>query len=337
MKRFYGIRVRQVQFVLILMMPFCSYGQKTGDNTVAPSRMLRIYEDNDFINITGNSTDKAYTNGTRLDYFYTRRHPAGWLPRAGHNSINIASWGITELMITPNDLSITSFQPDDYPYSTALYVSHGLYSYNTAKKFSLQTELLAGIRGPAALGEQTQAFIHRVLKFQKPQGWSKQLQNKLLLNINVAAEKQVYRYQNKLDIIGGARLEAGTMAAGLTFYPIIRLGKMNPYFGGLIAQYTNPGKKQPANKKNIQLYLLFKPGISFYASNGMLQAGHQRFSSEGGNETLASIKRTVWFFNGGAVLSVNRVGISFNQNYSSALMQHLYAHGIGNFSLYYTL
>jgi len=35
---------------------------------------FRVYEDNDGVNILGQSTDDAYTNGTRLDLFYRPAH-----------------------------------------------------------------------------------------------------------------------------------------------------------------------------------------------------------------------------------------------------------------------
>src|SRR5215470_15014843 len=63
------------------------------------TRLLRVYEDNDGINIFGHSTDDAYTNGTRIDLFYQPAHrPHGLLgtlaPRAGDSSIDIYGWGI---------------------------------------------------------------------------------------------------------------------------------------------------------------------------------------------------------------------------------------------------
>ena len=308
----------------------------------AQEKMLRIYEDNDFINILGHSTDKAYTNGTKIDYFYAKPERPGLLidrlfPTAGRGSNNLLAWGITELMFTPNDLSVRNFQSYDYPYSTALFVTHGLYSYNPEKKISLQTEIMAGVRGPAALGEQTQTFIHRLIHFQIPMGWDNQLKNKPIINIRLTAEKQVYGYKNVLDILGGAEIYAGSFSTATVLYPVIRVGKMNPYFDGLINQYTSSRSKQHSKKKKIQAYLLFKPGVTFYAGNGMLQAGDQQFSSEGSKENLATIKLPVWVFNGGAVLAVNRVGISFNQNMTSALLQNLYAHATGNVSVYYRL
>src|SRR5258708_10281029 len=41
-----------------------------------PTHLIRIYEDNDFIIIWGHGTDNAYTNGTRLVYFYDLHHPS---------------------------------------------------------------------------------------------------------------------------------------------------------------------------------------------------------------------------------------------------------------------
>lgn len=86
--------------------------------TNAPSdtltHLLRIYEDNDFINFWGKGTDEACTNGTRIDYFYRpRSHPHGvdrWMPAAGDSTID---------SITDRD-----YQPNDYPWSAELIALH---------------------------------------------------------------------------------------------------------------------------------------------------------------------------------------------------------------------
>src|ERR1700748_1549253 len=93
--------------------------------TDPPSHMFRIYEDNDGINILGQGTDDAYTNGTRIDYFYTLRHRSRLfldkvLPHAGDSSVNVYGWGLMQVMYTPDDISNPDYQPDDYPWSGAL-------------------------------------------------------------------------------------------------------------------------------------------------------------------------------------------------------------------------
>src|ERR1700730_15245443 len=125
------------------------------------SMLLRIYEDNDFLNIRGQGTDDAYTNGTRIDFFYLKKHASRsfidkLMPKAEQNSIDVYGWGIMQLMFTPNDLTKESYQPDDYPYSGALIISHSLYSYDPFNKYDFQTELVFGAMGPIALAAETQ-------------------------------------------------------------------------------------------------------------------------------------------------------------------------------------
>ena len=72
--------------------------------------MLRLYEDNDFINIHFSGSDEAYTHGFKADLFYTKKDakPAfaeRLMLKAGENSINTFGWGIMQTMVTPNDLS----------------------------------------------------------------------------------------------------------------------------------------------------------------------------------------------------------------------------------------
>src|SRR5437868_3986897 len=100
-----------------------------------PAYLLRLYEDNDFINARGLGTDDAYTNGTRIDLFYTKKEPSRHgldrlLPKAGKNSIDVYGWGVMQLMFTPEDISRADYQPNDYPYSGALIGTQTLYSYD---------------------------------------------------------------------------------------------------------------------------------------------------------------------------------------------------------------
>ena len=337
MKHIYIIQ----RFLLVLITaPFLASGQKSNSS---PSKMLRIYEDNDYINIRGKGTDEAYTNGTRIDFFYSKPKKPRLLidrvlPNAGQNSINLLGWGITQLMFTPKDLCTRQYQPNDYPYSGALYLTHGAYSYNTVKKTCIQTVLMAGVRGPSAFAAQTQTFIHRLISYQQPMGWGNQLKNKLILNIKITAEKQLFAYRNSLEILGGGEIHTGTFLNAASIYTAIRVGKMNPYFNGLITQYTSTKDRRQRSTKNMQAYLQFKPGLTLTASNAMLQSGKQHFNEvEGKNEKTGAIKNSVWTFDGTAVLSINRFGISFTQNITSALVKHLYNHEVGNISLYFGL
>jgi len=331
----------------------------------APTFLFRIYEDNDFINSQGLGTDNAYTNGTRIDLFYTMRHPSrhgidGLLPKAGENSINTYGWGIMQLMFTPNDISRSDYQPDDYPYSGALVATHTLYSYNPEKKFDLQTELVAGVIGPASLAEETQIAVHRLIHYQRPMGWAHQFRNDLLVNINMTAEKQLAAWGPALEVIGGVQAFAGTMMNGMAIYPLIRVGKMNPYFQGYLRQYSS-GSAGKGRIKKWQAYFIIKPEAQMIFTNALLEGGvftgnpnlQPGHLPDGGDHKAAnadyssSAKSTApppyralrnWEYgiNYGAVVSSGNFGMSFTQNTSSPAMKGLYSHEVGNISLYYT-
>ena len=227
-------------------------------NTDTPHWMFRIYEDNDFINARGCGTDNAYTNGTRFDYFYQPRHPSKdpvdqILPKAGAHSVNTYGWGIMQLMYTPNDITDSAYQPNDYPWSGALFATHTLYSYNPERKYDLRTELDLGVIGPAALAQQTQTGFHRLIHYFKPRGWSHQYPNDILANIDVTAERQFAGNGSSIEWIGGSSLSAGTMMNSLTIYPLLRIGRMNPYFKGWFSQFASTGRNS-SHHKNWQLY-----------------------------------------------------------------------------------
>lgn len=320
--------------------------------------MFRIYEDNDFLNARGCGTDDAYTNGTRFDYFYQPGHLSKnpvdrILPKAGPNSVNIYGWGVMQLMYTPKDITDSAYQPNDYPWAGALTVTHTLYSYNPVKKYDLQTELELGVIGPAALAQQVQTDFHRLIHYFKPRGWDHQYPDDILANINFTAEQQLAGNGSTIEWIGGSQLSAGTMMNSLTIYPLLRVGRMNPYFQGLFRQFASTGRNTRRNtrhSRNWQLYFICRPELQFIASEAVLQGG---MFTHNPNLTVNNapakpqqqppappqpyhpINNIVFASNFGAVASIGDISISFNQNSSTAMMKGLYAHEVGNISLYF--
>ena len=361
------------------------FGQQDG-----PHQMLRIYEDDDFINIRGQGTDDAYTNGTRIDFFYTKKKTGRklidrLLPTAGDSSIDVFGWGAMEVMYTPDNIADPDYQPNDYPWSGGLFATHTLYSYNPRKKYDLQTELVGGIMGPAALGKQLQTSVHRLIKCQLPMGWSHQFRDAPLLNINFTAEKQLAAAGSFLEVIGGAQASAGTMLNGLAVYPLIRIGKMTPYFHGYLGQYSATGTGQN-RRRGFQFYFIVRPEAELVITNALLEGGvftsnpniaADKSNSKGGSagggaaggtgtaggnagtggnegaggsgagnggaggaaqsdQPYHALNPMVYSISYGAVLASGNVSLSFTQNSSTAMMKGLYAHEVGNISLYFS-
>jgi lipid A 3-O-deacylase len=297
------------------------------------SHMIRFYEDDDCINIWFDGTDDAYSNGTRIDYFYQPTRPSHfflnrWMPGAGDSSIDIYGWGAMQIMYTPDNIINPNYQPNDYPWSGALIGTHTRYSYNPEKCFDLQTEMVLGVIGPAALDRQTQSLVHNIIQYYHPTGWSNQFSNDLLLNVNFTAEKQLIALGSVVNIIGGAQVYTGTMQNGAALYPLLLIGKMNPYFQGFFRQNTSPGRED--GRQRWQLYFFAKPELQWFLSNALLQGG--LFIS---NPSYHPLQNWVPSFTYGMSASCGRWGFSGSQIISAATLRGLYCHNYGNVSLFY--
>ena len=73
MKHVYACTVCMI--VAAFLLPALHAQKKDSARTI----MLRVYEDNDCTSILGKFTDDAYTNGTRLEYFYQKDKKTGFL------------------------------------------------------------------------------------------------------------------------------------------------------------------------------------------------------------------------------------------------------------------
>lgn len=311
-------------FLCLLSITLTSSAQKG-----VPHRLMQVYWDDDYINFYGKGTDKAYTNGTKFTLFYIKKKSSDFLidrllPKAGDSSENVFGVGLSQLMFTPNDISNSYFQSDDYPWSGVLFATYYLYSYNEKKKYDFQTELDIGVAGPASIARQTQTMIHKVVDYQEPKGWDNQLRNSLIVNLNFTAEQQLFRQRDFLEVIGAGQLMIGTGTNAVSIYSIIRIGKMNPYFQGLIKHYS-----KSEERSKVQFYFVFKSKVQLILSNVMLQG----ITSNGNH--YRPINNTVANYSYGAVLVIDRFSISSIQTTSTAWMEGLYGHTWGNFTLSY--
>lgn len=327
------------------------------EQQASPTRLLRIYEDNDFMNVRGQNTDDAYTAGTRIELFYTKSHPSRslldrTLPKAGDSSVNIFGWGVMQLIFTPDDIGDPEYQPNDYPWSGVLAATHTLYSYNPQKKYDFQTELVLGVVGPAALAGPTQKFIHRIMQFEQPQGWDHQFRNALLLNINFTAEKQLVALGRNVEVIGGGQVYFGSMQNSIAVYPLIRIGRLTSYFNGFFSQYTGSGSKR---RNRLQAYFILKPQTQLMFSNASLQGGlfstnpnlkeGKGVSTTGVPPQDGTVNQTPQPYHDlrcvnysvsyGAVLSAGNFGVSFTQTTASSMLKGLYSHDVENLSVYF--
>lgn len=331
-------------YVLIIMFPALFVCRFSTAQVQRPQHMLRIYDDNDFINLRGTGTDQAYTNGTRFDYLYVpvkrpRFFLSRLLPVIPDSSINVYGWSVMQMVITPKDIATTDYQPDDYPYSGALFVTHSLRSYHPVKKFSLQTELLLGVIGPAAMAREGQDLMHHLISYQLPMGWKHQYENAPLINFNLTMEKELLHVNGWFEMIGRGQVMAGTMINRGSLGMMVRIGKMRPYFNGFIEQYTSP-RNERERKNKWQLYLIAHPDFHVTFTNALLMGGIG--SRSGQKDDGPSIRdrhpleKLGFTMSYGFALSKGRVGLSLLQRHTTPMLQGLYNHETGNISVYFT-
>jgi lipid A 3-O-deacylase len=312
----------------------------------SPTHMLNLYWDDDYLNLQGKGTDRAYSSGQRIDFFYMKKRSSGFfmdrvMPKAGSQRTDIYSWSLMQVMVTPDNISDPNFQPNDYPWSGALFVAHSLYSYNGEGKFAFKSEALLGVMGPASLAGQTQRLVHRLIHYREPEGWSNQFGNTPLMNAAFSAEKQEWGCGKFLEVIGGARIDAGAMMDELTVYQYVRIGIMDPYFDGLSALRSASGK----SRRRTGFYLFMKPQAQAVAYDAFLQGSI--FSSKKtlfehslpGTKAVSTpthyheINHLVFEEDYGCALSVGNVTIAYTQKPTSAYMKGLYDHNVGNITI----
>src|SRR6202040_1024366 len=115
-----------LQFLSLFFLIQLSIIPSSHSQDTVPTHLWRASWDDDYINFYGKGTDRAYTDGTRFELIEAKQKPPAFLldrilPEAGDSSVNLYGWGVTQLMFTPNNISKASFQPDDYPWSGALF------------------------------------------------------------------------------------------------------------------------------------------------------------------------------------------------------------------------
>lgn len=153
-----------------------------------------IQGENDAVSTLKSTSDQYYTSGLRLNWTSgtdTLPTPIAAINKAiWGEGVQRISMGLQQMIFTPRDTQSPSpwaaGQKEnsllrDRPYSSVLLGTINLISDTdtTRSVFGIQ----AGIMGPAALGRQLQNGFHGAIGDTKNQGWSHQLQNQPIFQV----------------------------------------------------------------------------------------------------------------------------------------------------------
>src|SRR5699024_2618308 len=90
----------------LLMMPVLLFSQTD------QASFLHVSAENDFFVVKGDATDRYYTNGVRINYYFKnkkRRFSSNLLLKVGDDK-NIYSLGIAQYMFTPTEIDVPTIR-----------------------------------------------------------------------------------------------------------------------------------------------------------------------------------------------------------------------------------
>ncbi len=163
-----------------LAMPLAPARADDGAGTGQPSSVgvFNAVVENDLVT----NTDKHYTSGIRLSYVTPQTSEPAWaeglaarLPLFGTADNLRFEVGLGQSLFTPRDITDRRPAADQRPYAAWLYGAVGLIAERGMHLDRIQLSL--GVVGPAALGEETQSFVHELIGADDPKGWDTQLEN----------------------------------------------------------------------------------------------------------------------------------------------------------------
>jgi lipid A 3-O-deacylase len=332
------MRINKIHFVFLSFVLLCITPTDIRAQSNFQPQVLRIYEDDDFINLRGEGTDKYYTDGTKIDLFYTKREKRRFLTSLliplQNAPNNLYSIGITQAMFTPSDISNPNIIKGDRPYAGVLYLSHSLISSDEVKKQKITSEIDLGVIGPASLAGETQIEFHKLIGDQEPKGWSNQVHNDIIINYEIRYEKLLISPSDKFEVIGLLGSDAGTLYNQITTGLTFRAGNYSSYFSNSEKPGVRLEKGKVHNKSSYQYYFYMKPMVTAFMDKSVLQGG--MFTGRNSPYTIPqdSLTRVFMEFEYGLVVGYKRFGISVSEKSRTPEFKNDPIIQWGNFTVY---
>jgi len=159
-----------------------------------------LFENDIFFN-----SDHDYTNGVELAYTTAPNDTPGWAEDLAHDLPFFTKKGdvrtryaLGQDIFTPRNLSAVNPSTSDRPYAGFLYGSIGVTADSGVHLDQLQVTL--GVVGPASLAQDSQNFVHDIIKDRDALGWHYQLRDEVGVIINYERAWKVIQPQS---VLGG--------------------------------------------------------------------------------------------------------------------------------------
>lgn len=175
---------------------------------------LLITEENDVIF----GDDSQYTQGAEFRWFME--------PIVDGDSALVRTFSIKNQFYTPKDIINPNPQPNDRPWGGLTAVSYGELK---SDDFVLtHWEMFAGVAGDWSHSDDIQEWFHRSTHNKMPGGWSNQIPNEVVLNVQGEASKNMIDMfvdgKRVFGIEGGVVADVGTAFMDVGIFNVAKLG-----------------------------------------------------------------------------------------------------------------
>lgn len=249
--------------ISLLLLSVLSFAQRI-DNTasfreIKSKHYFRYHYDNDYFT----ATDHFYTQGANFELVSPTliHNPLNKLFKKLKNGEQYYGLALEQMGFTPTTLKSDAILYNDRPFAAAVMLKSFLVSTDTTSKTKLISILSIGIIGPYAFGKEMQTEIHEWISDEVPHGWQHQIKNDIILNYEIALEKQLYRFDNLIALHSNAKLRLGTMNTNISGGLTTTFGKINSPFTSL------------QNKNGFQIYAYIQGFVTIIGYDASLQGG----------------------------------------------------------------
>ncbi|MDF1875297.1 lipid A deacylase LpxR family protein [Sulfurimonas sp. SAG-AH-194-I05] len=214
-----------MKYLLTLLITLMVSVQLQAANKEWIFERLNIYAENDVFY----ATDKSYSAGQSFDLLYEiPNEDYALYSLLGNNDVATNSYitfALANQIFTPTDVATTSLILDDRPYAGWTYFETGIHKASKDELRSLTLKI--GTVGPASQSESIQRTYHKIMNFDKINGWDNQINNELGINLKYT---QKWRYKSKTTsdlesaVIPFVSAEVGNIAINATAGIKARLG-----------------------------------------------------------------------------------------------------------------
>ncbi|GAB5417524.1 MAG: hypothetical protein Crog4KO_07960 [Crocinitomicaceae bacterium] len=226
---------------------------------IKSARYFRVYYDNDLFA----GTDENYTQGYSFELVAPSlgRNPFNHLfyqPREAQTRFGLA---VEHIAFTPAKYELAELQFGDRPFASCLMLKSFMIATNTVKSSRFTSSFNIGIIGPAALGEEIQVGIHKAIGNKIPLGWQHQIKNDLIINYQIAYEKQLLRYSELFSLQAEVGARFGTLFTNGSI-------GLNGTFGIINSPFSSIQKKN-----GFKLYIYAQPMLRLIGYDATLHGG----------------------------------------------------------------